>query len=89
MDELDEDRTVWPERMWVASASGDRSIAIWSSTILPKEGSPVYGLEDFSLAKRIDDAHETEVNCIAWNPTAPSLASCDDSGCIKLWKLTT
>lgn len=44
-----------------------------------------YVLEDFHLAKRIGDAHETEVNCVAWNPRFPLLVSCDDEGCIKLW----
>lgn len=90
-DEFDEGHDGWPEHMFVATASGDRSIGIWTAKCATQDadGTPIrLTLGEFHLATRVDPAHNTEVNCVAWNPRSPFLASCDDDGLIKLWKLS-
>jgi len=36
----------------------------------------------------IDNAHDADVNSVAWHPTDPALlASGGDDGCVRLWRL--
>ena len=35
----------------------------------------------------LEKAHASDVNCVHWNPTSPSLLlSAGDDGCIKIWR---
>lgn len=93
-DEFDEEeQTGWPEYMYVASGSADKTIAVWRARRIPKDVDedkyPTYKLGDFEVAAKADPAHQAEINCVAWHPKRPVLASCDDSGEIRLWAFNT
>jgi WD40 repeat protein len=37
-----------------------------------------------------EKAHSSDVNCVSWHPSDPSLlATCSDDSCIRIWRLTT
>ncbi|CAI8041718.1 Probable cytosolic iron-sulfur protein assembly protein CIAO1 homolog, partial [Geodia barretti] len=36
------------------------------------------------------EAHSSDVNCVSWHPSDPSLlATCSDDSCVRIWRLTT
>ena len=64
----------------IATASGDNSIKIFAETT-PKGG--------FALVHVIPDAHELDVNSVAWHPHEPGvLASGSDDQCVRVWTLS-
>ena len=67
----------------IAAGAGDNSITIFQEDPLSGDStSPT-----FNLLTRTKQAHEQDVNAVAWNPqVAGLLASCSDDGTIKLWK---
>jgi WD40 repeat protein len=45
------------------------------------------GLPSYEMVTVVNDAHEGDVNCVAWNPKdSKILASCGDDGLIKIWE---
>uniref|UniRef100_H2YJY0 Uncharacterized protein n=1 Tax=Ciona savignyi TaxID=51511 RepID=H2YJY0_CIOSA len=62
---------------------GDNSIVIFREENSSNNSEPV-----FTAISSAPNAHEQDVNSVAWNPVIPGLlASCSDDGCIKLWNV--
>ena len=69
----------------IAVGAGDNSITIFQEEHSSKESST----PTFNLFVRTQQAHEQDVNAVAWSPKSPGiLASCSDDGLIKLWKVS-
>lgn len=88
-DEFDESEHGWPGRMLIATTGADKAISIWTAPRTPRTADVEqrhvpYGLGEFTLLYKLEPAHTTGINCVAWHPSRPLLASCDDIGCIKL-----
>ena len=68
----------------IATASGDNSISIFKEDSLSGDAAQ----PSFSLYARTLNAHEQDVNAVAWNPKHPGLlVSCSDDSTIKMWKI--
>ncbi|KAL0477984.1 CIAO1 [Acrasis kona] len=66
------------EKDLIASACGDDCLRIFGRN---KQG------EQFALLHKQDKAHETDLNCVAWNPVHTNLlATTSDDHNIKIWK---
>jgi len=64
-----------------ASSTSDSSTSTPSSSSLPPPPS------DLNLLHLHKNAHDGDVNCVAWHPTRPDLlCSVGDDGCVKLWR---
>ncbi|KRY82916.1 putative cytosolic iron-sulfur protein assembly protein CIAO1 -like protein [Trichinella pseudospiralis] len=64
----------------IATACGDNNIRLFQSKIEHDEDS-------FQLIQKIDNAHNADVNGIAWNPVKTGLlASCSDDRTVSLWQ---
>ena len=64
----------------IACAGADDAILVYR----PESG--VDGA-DYTLSIRKEQAHNTDVNCVMWNPKVPAqLASCGDDGNIHIWQ---
>lgn len=64
------------DNKYIISAGGDNAIVL-----LNNELNEMY---------RIESAHESDVNCVRWNPHSSKsqyLASCGDDGVVKIWML--
>jgi len=74
-----------PTNDMIAVASGDDSITVFAEDeSCGDDISP-----SFDLVCRKLNAHDQDVNAVAWHPTDPSkLATCSDDGTIKLWNLS-
>lgn len=59
---------------FIATCSADRSIALWHA-------------EELKEASRVEDAHQAEINCVAWHPALSLLVSVSDDGILNLWAL--
>ena len=69
----------------IAAAAGDNSLAIFCEDPLSKIAEPT-----FNLLIRTKQAHEQDVNAVAWNPALRGmLATCSDDGEIKVWQLSS
>lgn len=65
-----------------ASASGDNSIAIYKSDASESKD----GCDIFTCVHRFSQAHDCDVNCLAWSPGQSGLlASAGDDRKVKLW----
>ena len=70
----------------IAAASGDDSITIYRED---SENSGDKKAVNFSLIQKVSSAHETDVNCVQWNPVdGQLLASGSDDATIKIWRLS-
>jgi len=67
----------------IAAAAGDNSLAIFHEDSTSKNSEPT-----FNLLVRTKQAHEQDLNAVAWNPVCRGmLATCSDDGEIKIWNL--
>ena len=65
----------------IASAGGDDRVCIYKEM----EGT---GSGNFVLARNTPKAHESDVNCVQFNPVdSTELATAGDDMCIKIWRL--
>merc|ERR1712100_570780 len=65
----------------IITGSGDDSIKIFEQDITSTEIS-------YQVLQEKSNAHDNDVNCVAWNPKNPNIfASCGDDQIVKLWKL--
>jgi len=73
----------------IASGSGDNAICIFSDKVAAPPGSGSASAEkrfEFQRCARVAQAHTSDVNCVAWNPTQPHLlASAGDDGLVHVW----
>ena len=71
----------------IATACGDDAIRIFGL----KEGSSLGdAAPQFELKCDLLNAHETDVNCVAWNPADPTLlASASDDSFVNIYRLTS
>lgn len=66
----------------IVSGSGDNSLAIYGPVVDENSGE-----DSFVCLSRFQQAHDCDVNSVAWNPQVPSLlATASDDRTIKLWK---
>lgn len=66
---------------FIATASGDNTIRIFSEAVDSDENAP-----SFEMIVQKGEAHLEDVNSIDWNPTQHGLlASASDDGDVKLW----
>ena len=73
------------ETGFIATASGDNSIRLFSETQDSDTNSP-----SFQLIVQEERAHLEDVNSIDWNPKqADMLASASDDGTVKLWRYSS
>lgn len=70
----------------IATAAGDDTIRLFRL----KDGSSLSdNSPQFELVCEQLNAHETDLNCVSWNPVNPSLlATVSDDATLKIWKLT-
>lgn len=68
---------------YIATAGGDHCIAVIIDPLTASE-----------RIVRVEGAHSSDVNCVAWAPTGaevdtttPVLASCSDDGAVKIWEV--
>lgn len=69
----------------ILTAGGDNAITLISlSSNRGCDGS-------FDIEKKIENAHDNDINCIRWNPNtkfSSFFSTCSDDGTLKIWKLT-
>lgn len=72
----------WSTNGYIASAGADDEIAIYK----------VFDTDDSIQLQTVcqqQHAHDSDVNCVAWNPKNPSLlASVSDDSFVSLWQFT-
>lgn len=67
----------------IATASGDDAIRLFKL-----HQDPSTGKGKLELVYEMLNAHETDLNCVAWNPAQPHLlATASDDSTIKIWQL--
>jgi len=70
----------------IATACGDDAIRVFKEDT--NNVSDAVNSPNFICEINQSDAHNSDVNCIAWNPVVQGLlASCGDDGDVKLWQL--
>lgn len=70
----------------IASGSGDNAIRIFAGVKRLLDVDPCQQLT-FELACEQLQAHDADVNCVAWHPLQGELlASAGDDGFIKIWR---
>mmetsp|Transcript_8728 Transcript_8728/g.14133 ORF Transcript_8728/g.14133 Transcript_8728/m.14133 type:complete len:336 (+) Transcript_8728:335-1342(+) len=75
------DRTIFSidwssDDKWLATAGGDDTIIIQDVE------------KDFGVVTTLKHAHDSDVNCVRFNPKQPKLfASCSDDSLVKIWKM--
>eukprot|EP01121_Diplochlamys_sp_Union-15-3_P003790 TRINITY_DN13730_c0_g1_i1.p1 TRINITY_DN13730_c0_g1~~TRINITY_DN13730_c0_g1_i1.p1 ORF type:complete len:320 (-),score=62.08 TRINITY_DN13730_c0_g1_i1:41-880(-) len=65
----------WSPLNFIASCGRDDAICVYTPSG-----------DTFTLAAKKNNAHSTDINCVAWHPSEPILASAGDDGLVKLWK---
>lgn len=69
----------------VATACGDDAIRVFREG--HGEAEAAAATPTLDLVASAEAAHSQDVNCVAWNPKSPLLASCSDDGSVRLWTL--
>lgn len=73
------------ETGFLATASGDNSLRLFSETADSDTNAP-----SFQLIVQEQNAHLEDVNSIDWNPKhADMLASASDDGTVKIWRYSS
>eukprot|EP00474_Spongospora_subterranea_P000633 CRZ01091.1 hypothetical protein [Spongospora subterranea] len=69
------------------SAGGDDQLCVFHTELIKNADQDDECDINASLHCRVPDAHEGEVNCVAWsNGASPLLASCGDDYVVKIWR---
>jgi len=72
----------------IASSGGDDTICVFRQDNDGRNELGDASLPNFSLITKITSAHDTDVNCVDWNPSIKGLlASGGDDELVKLWQL--
>lgn len=74
----------WGRHGMLASAAADNSIKLFQASPKPSGSDELA----FDLVLAVEQAHDADVNSVAWNPAQPDLlASTGDDEVVKLWRL--
>lgn len=71
----------------IISAGADDTLRIFSQDKSRNNNNGNNNDPSFVLETELSSAHESDINCVRWNPKDPTLlASASDDGFVKIWQ---